>query len=375
LLPQFCLYLSLKADDGSDLKFNTGAFFESDATAAASWFFDPDAAAWIEKGTDPKIDITGNGYYMMAHAVGQVRVTGTLHINGFYASHYPIRISYPGQQRHLYTTNTGSWSMLLPAGTSCVASVVLPCGDEQHVSFDVSDGPTSVLPISLQDPDVINAFIKGIVRGCGAEVIQDPLLIIRVSTAQYYFPSETGIALYYPACAGSSMDIQAINQNNLESGPFITWQIEDTVDLHSVFACDAAKNEYLYLNVAGDQKMYWDMSSAFTTQDRVLIETGENEPGVEFQIFISGDTVGEYEDTKLNILFEDMQLGSRGFSLNCPTATSGCGFTKFTITHFSEESGQWIRGHFRGKFWIKTFHPLTAGYRDVSGEFQVYREF
>lgn len=375
LLPEFCFYISVKANNGSPLKFNSGAYFKPNTTNEASWFFDTDLAAWISQGTESQIDISGNGYYMVGGDVPQARVTGTLLINGLPTPHYAVTIEYMNQVRQFYTTNTGSWAILLPSGTSCVATVKLPCGTEKQVSFEVSNDATSIIPLSIDAPDVTNAFIKGTVRGCEAEMVEDPLLVIGGSAEQFFYPSSAGIDLYYPSCIGSKVLIQAIDSENQDSGPVISWETGDTIDIRSAFTCNAARNEYLFLTVAGDQKMYWDMSSALTSQDRVLIETGINEMDVEFQIYISGDEAGDYEDTKLNILFEDMQLGSRGFSLNCPTATSGCGFTKFTITHFPEASGQWIRGYFQGKFWIKTFQPLTAGYRDVTGEFQVYREF
>ncbi len=375
ILPKFCLYLTIKADDGSILKPNPDASIELNTSSEATWFFDSKVAAWRENGSADKIEVSANGYYLVGNSVSQTRVSGNLQINGSPAPHYPLTILYAGQQRKIYTTNSGSWAILLPAETSCVASVKLPCGDEQQVSFDVPNEPSFEMPVSVQSTEVINSFVKGVVRGCGAEVIVDPLLIIKGSYKQFYFPSESEIGLFYPTCTMSSMELQAIDQENQESGPGITWDSRDTIDIHSAFACSAAKDEYLFLEVAGDRKMYWDMSSAYTIHDRVLIETNDNAPDVNFQVFISGAMVGNYEDSKLNILFEDMQLGTRGFSLNCPTATSGCGFTKFTITHFPTVSGQWIRGHFEGRFWIKTFQPLTAGYRDVSGDFQVYREF
>lgn len=121
--------------------------------------------------------------------------------------------------------------------------------------------------------------------------------------------------------------------------------------------------------------MYWDLKSAFTGQSRIAIEEGADEDDLELGIFITGMMEGSYENTMLNILFEDQHLGTKGYSLYCPTSTTGCGFTQFTITHFPAQQGAWIKGYFEGSFWIKTFTPLTAGYRPVKGEFQVYREF
>lgn len=372
LLPEISLFIGIQANDGTELLLKPGTFIEQSSFRASSWSFDADKAAWINNGEARKIEVSKSGYYMLGETAHEVRVGGTLLINNQLTPHYPITVSYEGQKRQIFTTNGGKWALLLPAEASCVASVLLPCGTEQNIQFDVRDSSD---PISLviYNAGITNALLQGNVKGCSGETIADPMLIVEGTAPQFFFPSDSDFSIYYPTCDGDQVGVQGVSQQSMETGPAVSWDSKDTIQLQTVFACDAANEEYLFLTVDGDRKMYWDMHSAFTMQDRVLIENGN--PEAEFQLFISGEMEGEYEDTMLNILFNDPQLGSRGFSLYCPTATSGCGFTKFTITHFPEASGQWIRGYFQGRFWIKTYHPLTAGYRDVSGEFQVYREF
>ena len=374
LLPDISLFISIKADDGSQLVLKPGTFIEQSPVKSPSWFFDADKAAWTNNNEAHKIEVSKSGYYMLAEAAPQVRVSGTLRINNQLTPHYPLTISYDGQMRQAYTTNGGQWAMLLPSNASCIATVILPCGTEQNIQFDVRDSSDPVA-LNISSAELTNTLLQGNVKGCSGEHIADPMLIVEGAAPQFFFPSESDFSIYYPSCNGALVDVQGVSQQSLEAGPSVSWKSSDTIRLQTVFACDAARDEYLFLTVDGDQKLYWDMNSAFTMQDRVLIENGSGDPDAEFQLFITGAMAGEYEDTKLNILFSDPQLGSRGFSLYCPTASSGCGFTQFTITHFPETAGQWIRGYFQGRFWIKTFHPLTAGYRDVSGEFQVYREF
>ena len=159
------------------------------------------------------------------------------------------------------------------------------------------------------------------------------------------------------------------------AGPSIQWVAADTVDIYSVFACEESKMEYLSLMVNGDRKMYWDLASSISPESRLLIEEGGEEHKLDLQIAISGMKDRAYADEELNIRFEDRSLGQSGYSLYCPTSSTGCGFTTFIITHYPETAGEWIRGYFEGTFWIKTFQPLTAGYKSVRGEFQVYKEF
>ena len=179
---------------------------------------------------------------------------------------------------------------------------------------------------------------------------------------------------YVPICPQSTLSVSSIHPATGEQGPFIEWSANDTIRIYSTLACEKANNEYLSLSVSDEQKIYWQLASQ-SDGDRLIIANDMADPDLDFQVFIEGMNEGAYADQMLNIIFEDMALGSRGYSLYCPTATSGCGFKNFTITHFAEEEGQWIRGVFEGKFWIKTFNPLTAGYRNVKGEFQVFREF
>ncbi len=120
--------------------------------------------------------------------------------------------------------------------------------------------------------------------------------------------------------------------------------------------------------------MYWDLKTSID-QSRLIIEEGISASDLDLKILIRGMEGRDYEDTELNMVFEDIHLGSRGYSLYCPSSPNGCGFTKFVITHYPVQQGEWRRGYFEGLFWIKTFNPLTAGYRPVIGEFQVFRDF
>ncbi len=174
------------------------------------------------------------------------------------------------------------------------------------------------------------------------------------------FNTAAEINFTIPVCKNSSFTISSLNPADGQFGPAVQWEAAETVDVHTSMACDQAKNEYLSLVVAGDKKMYWNLTSEMQG-GRLIIGDDSAEPDLDLKVYVEGLAEGIYADDMLNISFEDMNLGTRGYSLYCPTATSGCGFTDFTITHFAETEGEWIRGYFEGTFWIKTFNPLTAG--------------
>lgn len=374
-----CFYIAAVSPDGSVLKFTNAAFLSIPSSPLPEWVFDVQKGIWIpgkDSGLDQeeKIYLDASGYYARAAAKPLTRVKGTLKINGSLTPHFPLTIRYAGQERVVHTTNTGAWAIQLPSATTCQISIQFPCGDTQEISLVTNSENEMVTTLEITNDEIENVLIKGTARDCNANPLEGNFTIIEGSSETLLFGDLPEINAYIPTCIDGALAISSYNPADGESGPSVTWMAADTVDILSSFACNQARDEYLSLVVSGEKKMYWNLKSELDGS-RMVIEDDGSIPDLDFKVFVEGQAQGLYDDTMLNILFEDMNLGTRGYSLYCPTATSGCGFTDFTITHFAEAQGQWIRGHFEGKFWIKTFNPLTAGYRTVAGEFQVYREF
>lgn len=379
LMFESCYYLTVISEDDEVLKLSNGAYLSVPSSELPEWVFDVQKGLWIpnkEAGLDQenKINLDASGYYARAEAKPLTRVKGTLQINGSLTPHYPITISYSGQERVVHTTNTGAWAIQLPSETSCQIAIQFACGDTQEISLVTNSENEMVANLDILNDEIENVLIKGTTRDCGANPLADNFTIVNGPSETIFFSEASEINIHVPSCISGSMDISSYNAADGQSGPSVAWPAADTIDIHSSFACNQARDEYLSLLVSGEKKMYWNLKTDLDG-DRMIIEDDGSIPDLDFKVFVEGLSAGLYDDTMLNILFEDMNLGTRGYSLYCPTATSGCGFTEFTITHFAETEGQWIRGHFEGKFWIKTFNPLTAGYRTVAGEFQVYREF
>lgn len=371
-----CYYINLQSPGGGPLAFTSEAGIHTQQMAQSSWLFDAATGIWITKTnqstSDAIISISHSGYYAQADAKQMIRVNGILNINESPAPHYPMSITYEGQHRKIYTTNTGKWAVQLPALTTCTLSIEYPCGDSEQIQFTTGSSDEMTNNITVTNPEMKNTQLLGTVRDCQLNPVEEQYTILEGYPSEILFNNSAAIHHTIPVCQGSLLQISSLNPLSGQSGPSVQWTAMDTIDLRSSFACNQAREEYLYLTVSGDQKVYWDLKSE-RESDRLII--GDDDPQLDFNVYVEGLTEGQYEDTMLNISFEDMYLGTRGYSLYCPTASSGCGFTNFTITHFAEAEGQWIRGYFEGTFWVKTFNPLTAGYRPVSGEFQVYREF
>lgn len=372
-----CYYITAISDNGTRLEFSEQAKLRFPPTSPTTqWQFDEFNSAW--KNTDDpsdQINLGNSIYYGTAQEADLVRISGQLMINGNEATHQQLIIQYGDYTRRVYTSNKGEWALQVPAGINCTARVELPCTTNPPVNFTTPQHGELNVPINITATEIITTILTGTITNCDGIYSKDGMLIINGSSPTFYFPDQQKFTIHQPACINEILEITAIDPKNAQMGPSIKWNAADTVNLFSVFACEAANGEYFSINVAGDQKMYWDLLSELTPQSRILIANDPTEGEIKIQVYVTGMNKGEYSNEELNIVFEDMMLGNRGYSLYCPTSTSGCGFTSFTITHFPEEQGKWIRGHFEGNFWIKTFNPLTAGYRKMTGEFQVEREF
>jgi len=377
LLFKNCFFIEVKSENGEKLKFKEGAFISTSSSISTNtWTFDPGKGIWYQSTLPErnKINLSSCGYYGEADEKPMIRVTGTLDINGIPAINQPVTLSYENIQRTVYTTNSGKWAIQVPASTECHINIELACNHSFQKVFTTRNDSELAIPIHIENTSFTKTIIKGIARDCNADALNDHLIILTGNQHKFLFNPDPDFIISLPVCSDDPFGITDVSPADAQSGPTILWTSNDTIDTHSVFACDQARNEYLTLTVSGEHKIYWTLESSLNAQNRLLIENANEEQDLMFQIAVTGDSPGKFADNMLNILFEDMHLGTKGYSLYCPSSSS-CGFTDFTLTHFPQQPGEWIRGYFSGKFWVKTFNPLTAGYRHVEGEFQVYREF
>ncbi len=373
---QQCFYINVLSDSGEKLQFSGAAYLLlPSASADGFWKFNSDQSAWASLETSQSnagIPLGSSLYYGIASAQPAVRMTGTFSLNEKRTPHQALKISYGNTTRKIFTTNSGAWAAMVPSDMQGTIEISLPCGNQYVHSF-ISEEKSFNVPLVVHQETCFNTAYSGTLRNNKAEALKG-IIVLRGKNPNFYYADDLVFNYNVPTCQGDLNGIQGIDIASGQSGPVIYWNAADSIELHSVFACEEANDEYLSLEVSGESKMYWDLKTSIN-QSRLIIEEGVSEAELHLKLFISGMKEGEYQNTELNIEFEDLYLGSRGYSLYCPTSPYGCGFTKFVITHFAAQQGQWIRGYFEGLFWIKTFHPLTGGYRPVRGEFQVFRDF
>ena len=376
---QSCFYIAVKSETGTTLQFTSAAHLDLPGSITGTqWYFETGKSAWkanASSDNETTFTLNASNYYALADARPATRMTGVLRINNRLAPHHAIKITGNTISRNVYSTNNGAFAIYLPSGQEITIDVVLPCGNTFTTTLTVPDENEFALPITIDDQGCTNGIFTGTLRNNQGNEVSEGFLLFDNAMPGYLYSGKAVFIFPIPICNANILGVQGLDIATGETGPVIQWAPADSVHLFSVFACEQSKMEYLSLTVSGDTKMYWDLVSSINLDSRLVIEEGATETELDLEIDVSGTTNREYSDTELNIRFLDEQLGQRGYSLYCPTSTTGCGFSKFIITHFPEGQGEWIRGYFEGEFWIKTFHPLTAAYRPVRGEFQVYRDF
>jgi hypothetical protein len=262
----------------------------------------------------------------------------------------------------------------VPANSFIELSIQTACGD--ILWEDVQTKMTSeAIPAIDVTSEVSVIQLQGTARGCADEILSNHFLQIGMNDHETTLYFDSGVFSLPLVICDESMLVTSYTNDWADHGPTIYWDTALELNLHSTYACAEAMQEYFALRINGDNKIYWTGQSQLTVSQRTHISAQDPlQPDAICNVWISGMGIGNFDDMQLNIQFEDVSLSNEGYSLYCPTSSEGCGFEDFEITHFGN-TGEWIRGYFQGTFWVKTFHPLTAGNKKIVGEFQIYRDF
>lgn len=178
-------------------------------------------------------------------------------------------------------------------------------------------------------------------------------LLSNIGNIFYYYQNNSGPLTFY------------INRNNEQSAE-LTLAESDTYWLGSQFICSAIKDNYILIN--NDLKTEILSNVQLDIQANEIIISGETN-STTITLKCGKKQSGIIDDEFLNIQYQSEE--SKGYRLNCLESEEGCGFDEFIIRHYSEKSENYIRGEFKGIFWIESTEDNNVGYRYLEGEFQV----
>lgn len=342
------------------------------------WYFDYDKAIWLPvktQGDNLSFTYEKSGFYAVAKSKAGIYVSGQLTLQNQPVSNIRINL-YDGQSRQsVFTSAQGKWFAFLPAETDISAEVKAACGPIATFNIKTQNASIENLKTTLDNSSHLFARVVGQVKDCNGDLNMDYILKNHTDNTTYYFAIGSSTDIYVPVCGNEEVTLSTSSMDGNEEGNMVTWRVEDSIQTGSWFACDKAKNPYFNLIIDGTNKMYWQTKTQKNSDGRWSVDLLDEQSNVVMTIFVPDDGIGKKADNRLNILLREKSFEGQGYEIFCPTSTQGCGFEHFEITHFNFQNDDLIRGYFKGRFWVKTLSPLTAGYKNVEGEFQVKKEF
>ena len=343
------------------------------------WYCDMDAAVWREVTVNKETDVfhyphTKDGFYCLAVASPGIYVSGKTLLDGKPVSNLTLKIASHNQ--YIHTSAAGNWSVFLPTNATTALEISASCGMITKANIVTQNTDIQNFIIDLNKAKSAFSLLKGKVKDCLGNNAGSYILKNANAGDGYIFGKDAAIEQWIATCDLKEIVLKASDIYGNETGNPIVWPVSPVIESGSWFACTEAKNPYINLIIDGENKMYWDMSTSKNTDGRMKIQI--TKPGSSealLNLIAPADGTGIKMDNQLNILLRENEFEGKGYEIYCPTSTLGCGFERFEITHFNYQNDKIIRGYFKGKFWTKSYNPLTAGYKNVEGEFQVLKAF
>ena len=376
--------LEAQSSDRQALNFGSKSFIIQPSIVDkkfALYYYDDNTNSWnfhsagIESDGETRYKIANSGIYCIAEAKAFHQVKGNLSSYGKSNPNIEVKLEYETYQHSVFTTNKGHWETYLPDNEESRYTYLLNCGD---ASFDISpaNADLQLPPDEISEKFAISSFI-GEVRDCDDKLLNNSFVRLRTDMESKLLYLEGGILnLEIPMCKSDHVFVQSYDETISEAGPEIEWKSGIKNVVYSTYACNNYKGEFIVLRNEDGSKNY-EICNAIRSGDKTILVAKDQQNGDNYIKLIFESTpggIGLVDNDKVNIEWEDATYGGKGYSVFCPSSDE-CGFAQFDVSHFSNTTGGWIRGYFKGKFWTKTYHPLQAGNLMLEGEFQIYRDF
>ncbi len=337
-----------------------------------TWRWDKHQIVALSDGK-AEFEVDNDGYWVVAQTKDAVRLSGRVlsKENGAVITNLLVKDSGGRVIDRMRTSNNGSWNFLAPKDQPFSVHILDQCGSTVHTESYSGLG-TSQTEISIQLSTTQNFNIA--VKSCEDEYIMNSFVLLN---DEFVFSPSGKIEFCIVACS-SMIELSGLVADRGESSTKINWTAEAINNVQSLFICPDVQGDYILIHVDDKVHFYGESIASESDQSRLVISSKQLvDPDFLLDIIASTNDVGIVVDNKLNIQFNDRNMGVDGYILNCPTSPFGCGFEHFEITHFGSSTGEWITGYFTGEFWMQTTNlmPNVARSRTLEGEFRVKRIF
>lgn len=367
-------YINLSTPDEKSLTWNLpqkGVFTQEFPAGSYLLFYEKESHQWkIISAIDQKkeIEIAASGTYIVAELANYHVVNGTWLVDNNPLLGHGIEITSPGFSTNLHTTNTGYWEAVVPANQNVSIKALFACPSTVQTVVQTIGEKTATGTRNFSAPDITFIEAQGNLLDCDHQPLQEGFLLFQGTNGDkaLYF-EENQFQIKLPVCASENYTFSA-KRGNVSSTKLNV--LQNSLSLGNVYVCEDLTEQYVALKTMDGYSNLFQ-SIQFADDGQVMTLEMNNAP-LQFYIKMKhAGMEGIVPNENANIIWRDPNFVNKGIEIECPSSTS-CGFENIELTQYSED--QWIRGSFTGRFWTKTFDPLTAKYQNVHVDFQVKKQ-
>ena len=357
-------FLGINGEENQDIYFDHDKLRFGEVTLLQPYYFDHNIGAWIQHSADADYRA---GFYAYGQILGLVK------------TELQINTSVPLTGLHVDILLGGSLIKRQPLNKLNRCALLLPAGEELALSLYSGEeliettemvGETMMnWDVEIDPTNVINLTVDA--RDCDDQKIDQIFVARGKSKSVTLFPlNDNGISSIYSTNIEEEQ-YQVYNKDfDIFSKP-ITLPNNEDVRLGRQYVCHAVFNNYVVFYTEGNRRILTNI--ILTKEGTDAIITGiDNSTGTEFKFKFDNNAQGLIADGEANMLLNDPDLNG-GYLLNCFNSDEGCGFDEIEFSYNSLDLNTYIKGKFRGKFWIESIAESNVGYRAMHGEFQVKR--
>ncbi len=370
-------------EDSSKVIINTDI---SDCEKCTVWRYDNSKSKWLEQTSikNPnsiEFELGKSGFYCYGKQYIYNLVEGQ--ISG---SNTPLRNQtvdiFDNDDRFIqrvYTSNSGKWFAHLPMNKKYKYKFAIQNSNTFLSEFELDETDDIKLPVyDLTNISIVK--LTGEIRNCNDELIKNSFFQLwQDSTYKCLFLTDSEVNLDVISFSDKSIHLQSANETWLDIGPRQSfYKIKSEINFNESYTCSQFKKDgYFKIKIDNKEKLLAP-PVAIIENGRTKLEISDiDNPQLDtkIEIYFSGQEERDYDDEELNIDINNLIIDNVHYDLNCNNSTEGCGFKNFKIEYFGEDKGDWIKGNFKGIFWMKTYYPFKAEYKEVEAEFLIQRNF
>lgn len=382
------IYIDIKGTDNSDLTLEKNQAIVTlnpntyDCEKCIVWQFNDTLNIWKEHYnpsdyTNINFEITQSGFYCLASPEIYNLVEGQIHADNVPFRNQAVDI-YDNDRllQRVYTTNNGKWFTHLPINREYKYKFESNCSNIYEETFSIAEEDRNSISQPIINKQTVTN-IKGEIRDCNNELVNNHFLKIwKEDSYKCLFFKDANVDLDIINCSEENIFLQSANEFWQEIGPKLNYnEVNRKINFQRSYSCNDIKNNgYFNLKMDNKEKLLF-LSEAKLINNRTKLAIYDLNPNMEMEISISGSEARNYNDNELNIYFKGLEIDGGIYEINCRNSTEGCGFESFNIEVYGDKKGAWIKGNFKGNFWVKSFDPLIASYRTIEAEFLVPRNF